>query len=243
MSPLSAHGAASLVHCAASPTARGLVRQVRYPWTSIDQVCAWLAEQGLTQLQQGFRSQSINGEVLLTLVRNDLECLGVTTLGGKATLIKKIEVAKKQHYAGQVVGVGGGNQDGGSTSTTGGGASLSTEQQRLVLEQVLQENAELAARLATSRETQNQGGATAAPPDNFRCPITTEVMQDPVFSMDGHTYEREAIETWSDLLRVTQHCPYCCLCAFLLPFFKGFLNNFFCHLLIDADPTVWDDSM
>ena len=41
-----------------------------------------------------------------------------------------------------------------------------------------------------------QGGAGAAVPDNFRCPITTAVMEDPVFAMDGHTYEREAIETW-----------------------------------------------
>ena len=46
--------------------------------------------------------QAVDGEVLLTLSRDDLECLGVTTLGGKATLMKKIETAKKQHYAGQV---------------------------------------------------------------------------------------------------------------------------------------------
>ncbi len=28
------------------------------------------------------------------------------------------------------------------------------------------------------------------------CPITTELMVDPVVTADGHTYEREAIEQW-----------------------------------------------
>ena len=33
-------------------------------------------------------------------------------------------------------------------------------------------------------------------PDEFKCPITCEVMQDPVIALDGHTYERSAIEAW-----------------------------------------------
>lgn len=32
--------------------------------------------------------------------------------------------------------------------------------------------------------------------DSFLCPITREVMEDPVIAADGHTYEREAIELW-----------------------------------------------
>ena len=31
-------------------------------------------------------------------------------------------------------------------------------------------------------------------PENYLCPITQEIMIDPVMAMDGHTYEREAIE-------------------------------------------------
>ena len=30
----------------------------------------------------------------------------------------------------------------------------------------------------------------------FNCPITYEEMNDPVIAMDGHTYERSAIERW-----------------------------------------------
>ena len=28
------------------------------------------------------------------------------------------------------------------------------------------------------------------------CPITSEIMRDPVVASDGHTYERSAIENW-----------------------------------------------
>ena len=34
------------------------------------------------------------------------------------------------------------------------------------------------------------------PPDDFVCPITTEVMSDPVMAADGHAYERSAIQRW-----------------------------------------------
>merc|ERR1711964_780332 len=32
--------------------------------------------------------------------------------------------------------------------------------------------------------------------DDHLCPITHEVMRDPVMASDGQTYEREAIESW-----------------------------------------------
>ncbi|EOD06269.1 hypothetical protein EMIHUDRAFT_249951 [Emiliania huxleyi CCMP1516] len=34
------------------------------------------------------------------------------------------------------------------------------------------------------------------PPADFICPITTEVMSDPVMATDGHSYERKQIERW-----------------------------------------------
>lgn len=33
-------------------------------------------------------------------------------------------------------------------------------------------------------------------PNEFCCPITHEIMADPVIASDGHTYEREAITKW-----------------------------------------------
>ena len=44
-------------------------------------------------------------------------------------------------------------------------------------------------------DEQHEGGGPATPVD-FRCPITTAVMRDPVVAADGHTYERQAIATW-----------------------------------------------
>ena len=37
--------------------------------------------------------------------------------------------------------------------------------------------------------------ATEAP-DDYICPITAEIMNDPVSTLDGFTYEREAITEW-----------------------------------------------
>ena len=34
------------------------------------------------------------------------------------------------------------------------------------------------------------------PPDELVCPITQELMQDPVMCADGESYERNAIEAW-----------------------------------------------
>ena len=40
------------------------------------------------------------------------------------------------------------------------------------------------------------GDGSAPPPGAFLCPISQEVMGDPVFAADGHSYERAQIEGW-----------------------------------------------
>ena len=40
-------------------------------------------------------------------------------------------------------------------------------------------------------------------PEDFECPITTELMVDPVIATDGETYERAAIEEWFALGKTT----------------------------------------
>jgi hypothetical protein len=96
----------------------------------IERVCAWLAEEGLVPLQRRFREEGVDGEVLLTLTREDLEYLGVSTLGGRAALMSKIELrARKQHEASHVVG---GGAEGAAAAF---GDPYSVEHQRLVLQQ------------------------------------------------------------------------------------------------------------
>ncbi|MHB9147949.1 MAG: U-box domain-containing protein [Candidatus Amoebophilus sp.] len=36
-------------------------------------------------------------------------------------------------------------------------------------------------------------------PEECFCPITQEIMEDPVIAQDGHTYERQAIKRWLDM--------------------------------------------
>ncbi len=42
----------------------------------------------------------------------------------------------------------------------------------------------------------DNGAAQKKIPKQFLCPITHEIMKDPVSTIDGHTYERAAIESW-----------------------------------------------
>lgn len=40
-----------------------------------------------------------------------------------------------------------------------------------------------------------------APPRELVCPITQEVLKDPVVAADGHTYERASLLTWYSMGR------------------------------------------
>mmetsp|Transcript_7081 Transcript_7081/g.18164 ORF Transcript_7081/g.18164 Transcript_7081/m.18164 type:complete len:901 (-) Transcript_7081:3417-6119(-) len=62
--------------------------------------------------------------------------------------------------------------------------------------------ASAAAAVAEAGAAASGGGAVkiskavAPSPPAFKCPITHEVMEDPVCTCDGHTFERSAIESW-----------------------------------------------
>lgn len=47
-----------------------------------------------------------------------------------------------------------------------------------------------------SEERKKAYGGGESVPNEYLCPITMEIMVDPVIAMDGHTYERVAIENW-----------------------------------------------
>ena len=77
--------------------------------------------------------------------------------------------------------------------------SLRSDQRELMAETMrLRERLRAtAADLERSREkVQKLSGDFAKVPDEFKCPITCELMEDPVLCSDGHTYERAAIERW-----------------------------------------------
>ncbi|CAM6036046.1 unnamed protein product [Sphagnum compactum] len=43
-----------------------------------------------------------------------------------------------------------------------------------------------------------RGGCSSSPPDEFRCPISLDLMSDPVIAASGHTYDRASITRWID---------------------------------------------
>jgi hypothetical protein len=45
-------------------------------------------------------------------------------------------------------------------------------------------------------ESSNFSGPTFKVPTEYLCPISSEVMEDPVSTVDGFTYERKNIERW-----------------------------------------------
>ncbi|EKX52705.1 hypothetical protein GUITHDRAFT_84671 [Guillardia theta CCMP2712] len=49
--------------------------------------------------------------------------------------------------------------------------------------------------LKQKQEQENRNSSDDIPFE-YQCPITMDVMTDPVIAMDGHTYERQAIESW-----------------------------------------------
>ena len=67
-------------------------------------VCEWLSSEGFEQYIDNFQDHRIDGPVLLELSRDDLKLLGLGTIGAKAQFMKKLDVIKKQTYAGQVIG-------------------------------------------------------------------------------------------------------------------------------------------
>ncbi|KAK7938512.1 hypothetical protein WMY93_001838 [Mugilogobius chulae] len=58
------------------------------------------------------------------------------------------------------------------------------------------ESVGLRGRLLRKLESLKAAQSGSEAPDEFLCPITRELMRDPVIAADGYSYERESIESW-----------------------------------------------
>jgi hypothetical protein len=54
----------------------------------------------------------------------------------------------------------------------------------------------LVEKLHVEQEACRSNPLPSEEPEQFLCPITLQIMQDPVITADGHSYERAAIESW-----------------------------------------------
>ncbi|XP_071379119.1 WD repeat, SAM and U-box domain-containing protein 1-like [Centroberyx affinis] len=75
------------------------------------------------------------------------------------------------------------------------GAELSQLNKETVAELGV-ESVGLRGRLLRKIEALKAEHSGSEAPDEFLCPITRELMKDPVIAADGYSYEREAIESW-----------------------------------------------
>jgi len=88
-------------------------------------------------------------------------------------------------------------------------------------------------------------------PNDIVCSITQEIMVDPVVAVDGHSYERKAIEQWfaknktspktNEPLTHTDLIPNHNLRARIMDFIESFKDDDACSSASDASPNPSDD--
>eukprot|EP00996_Jenningsia_fusiforme_P000261 NODE_1213_length_1637_cov_31.637909_g1078_i0.p1 GENE.NODE_1213_length_1637_cov_31.637909_g1078_i0~~NODE_1213_length_1637_cov_31.637909_g1078_i0.p1 ORF type:complete len:524 (-),score=91.01 NODE_1213_length_1637_cov_31.637909_g1078_i0:66-1520(-) len=75
--------------------------------------------------------------------------------------------------------------------------------ERLSLQRTIQRVRESATAKPSLEVANVAESASCPPPSSFCCPITQQVMEDPVFTADGHTFERSAIEQYFNSQTIT----------------------------------------
>ncbi|XP_018597156.1 WD repeat, SAM and U-box domain-containing protein 1 isoform X2 [Scleropages formosus] len=139
---------------------------------SEDDVSAWLHEEGLEALVDTFKANNIDGAELLSL--------------SKEMLAMELNIGTAAHAKG--------------TQTRGANrfspAHLCREQRSALWTLALRESAGLRNKVIRKVTELKMELIGTGVPDEFLCPITREIMKDPVLAADGYSYEREAIEDW-----------------------------------------------
>ncbi|EOD04963.1 hypothetical protein EMIHUDRAFT_107434 [Emiliania huxleyi CCMP1516] len=126
---------------------------------------------------------------------------------------KESKKGKKKKNKGRAGGGGAGPSQApeDEADETGEGEAAAAEVEEAELAAALEESARLEGARPVVEErtvvTATEGGSPSAaeapvakeeeePPADFICPITTEIMVEPVVAADGQSYERTAIERW-----------------------------------------------
>eukprot|EP00730_Choanoeca_flexa_P007483 TRINITY_DN12340_c1_g1_i1.p1 TRINITY_DN12340_c1_g1~~TRINITY_DN12340_c1_g1_i1.p1 ORF type:complete len:730 (+),score=153.13 TRINITY_DN12340_c1_g1_i1:94-2190(+) len=188
-----------VVHCAQMAAAAPQTELLRSNFDlAVEQLSIWLEEHG-DPVGIKYREQLANMQVdILTcygLDKSDLKDLSVAP-HDRRQLLKLLEKAsfsatqqQQQQQQQQQTPVAGRDEL----------KRLEPDEQRRVLDQVLEGNPVLAERLQQQLQSQER-----EVPDRLLCPITMDLMVDPVLAEDGRVYDREAIATW---LRQTGMSP------------------------------------
>ncbi|XP_017403105.1 WD repeat, SAM and U-box domain-containing protein 1 isoform X9 [Cebus imitator] len=147
-------------------SSEGHLKQFTEDWSEED-VSTWLCAQGLKDLVGIFKMNNIDGKELLNLTKESL----ADDL--------KIVLTCWTHWG----LICSGPSDVLLLSST----QMSTTESLGLRSKVLRKIEELRTRVKF---------LSSEIPDEFICPITRELMKDPVIASDGYSYEKEAMENW-----------------------------------------------
>eukprot|EP00727_Mastigamoeba_balamuthi_P010592 m51a1_g6155 hypothetical protein (461) ;mRNA; f:312170-314668 len=155
---LKACGMLRVTHAALLARSEGLEQQKRdallaVTWDMVG-VAKWMQSQGLPEdVRAVFRERQVRGEEVVFMRVEELRDMGITSLGKRVAVFKKITELRTAH-----------------------------------LEALAQ-----CFKLGTAGAEQAAGPAV---PQEYVCPITLRVMENPVVAPDGHIYEASAIGQW-----------------------------------------------
>ncbi|XP_078619035.1 WD repeat, SAM and U-box domain-containing protein 1-like isoform X2 [Branchiostoma floridae x Branchiostoma japonicum] len=164
---------------------------------SVEEVCSWLRGKGLEHHVETFRENEIDGNELKQLTNETLsKDLGIAALGQRNKILRGIKALQESE-----------------SSSTSGQAQANLAALASALPPQLMQNLpalvstfapSLMANMAqstgptvtTSKGATPQASSDDKVPDEYLCPISREIMVDPVIASDGYTYERKSIESW-----------------------------------------------
>ena len=154
---------------------------------NVAKVCEWVAKLGIEQ--EKFKQENITGIALLYLENCDLSTLGVP-LQARGDMLREIEILRKEFELGEITNTNTNNNDNGAAATT-----MSQEEFSTFLKQAFESNNKLQAQLKKQNELVNELNINLAEVDeDFICPLSHTIMEDPVMAEDGYIYERSFIE-------------------------------------------------
>jgi len=153
-----------------------------------EQVAMWI-QSNFPAIENKFLEHHISGDVLLQLTEEDLEVeFGMEILGHRKKLIQKIADLKKergdsiQHFRRNFRLIEMEKE-----------REKKEKQEASKISPECEKNMEKMEKQELEKNMEKTGKVI---PNALRCPITREILHDPVLATDGWVYERSAIEKW-----------------------------------------------
>jgi hypothetical protein len=162
---------------AASEAERDALMIVTWP---ASHVATWLEANKVSQrVREKLLAAQVSGERVLHMTDEDLEQLGITSMGEQIRLMELVDATRKRHFAVLETFFNARIQQSApsATPTTTTAAAVA--------------GTPYGATVCSAGD-----GTSAAPPSEYLCPITLELMEQPVVAPDGNVYEESAIRQW-----------------------------------------------